>query len=767
LKSMIHSPSMKNLIPWIVGLSIMVVVLLGYWINPPALHRLEMLFQDTHFQIRGPLQAGPEVVIAAIDEKSIDEVGRWPWPRNVMARLVDKLVEHQAKVIAFDMVFSSPDESSGKQNLIDIREQLKSKLADKPLVNSVLNPLIENADNDAQFSASLKQSRRVVLGYYFYYDPAGMGHLTEQDLQGYLNNIRPNQFNGFIKSSSEIDLSTMKIKEGYAVESSIPVLSNNVQSAGYVNYDPETDGTLRKIPLIVKYRDNKANKDYFFPPMSMRILEQYLSGSLIVRVGELGPEKVILDAEDPVDIPVNENGELLVNFLGKKGVFPYVSVTDILHDRNQAIPKGSLKDKIVLVGATATALGDIKVTPLDPLFPGVEIQATVIDNVLHNNFLSKPNWILTFELTYLIFFGVLLTLVYIRMKPVMGVMTFVLVAGVQFGFSQWAFTQKGIWITDVFPFLENIFIFSSLTIYGYLTERKERHFIENTFGKYMSPKVIDKLLKDPAGLKLGGEEKELTAFFTDLGGFTTCSELLPAEELVNLLNEYLTEMTEILLRHEGTLDKYDGDAIKAFFGAPVHFKDHAKRACWVAIEMQEKMATLQEKWAKEKKPELSMRIGINTGVMVVGNMGSKNRMNYGMNGDSVNLAARLEGANKEYGTFTLISKSTYEQARDFIEAREIDFVRVIGRSKPTKIYELLGKKGCTDESTRKALPLYSEGLNFYKESKWQEAITCFEKALEKYPQDGPSLTLLQRCQLLQQDSNMEKDWDGIYSISSK
>jgi adenylate cyclase len=438
-----------------------------------------------------------------------------------------------------------------------------------------------------------------------------------------------------------------------------------------------------------------------------------------------------------------------------------------LHDRQHAIPKGSLKDKIVIVGATAIALGDAKVTPFDPVYPGVEIQATVIDNILHNNLLSKPEWILPFEWVYFMFLGIFLTLVYPRMKPVIGVAVFALVAVGQFGISHWMFVYEGIWVTDVFPFLENIFIFSSLTIYGYLTERKERNFIENTFGKYMSPKVVDKLLEDPSGLNLGGEEKELTAFFTDLREFTTFSEKLSAEELVNLLNEYLTEMTEILLKHEGTLDKYDGDAIKAFFGAPVYFKDHAKRACWVAIEMQEKLAILRKKWAKEKRPELSMRIGVNTGMIVVGNMGSKNRMNYGMNGDAVNLAARLEGANKAYGTSTLISESTYEQARDFIEAREIDHIRVVGRSKPTRIYELLGKKGFMDISILKISPLYRRGYKFYKEGKWKEAITYFEKALKELPEDGPSLTLLKRCQLLQKDSKMEKDWDGVYSFSVK
>jgi len=418
LGSMIHSPSMKNFIPWFIGLGTMVVVVLGYWVNPPAIHRLEMLFQDAHFQIRGPLQAGPEVVIAAVDEKSIDELGRWPWPRKVMAQLVEKLVEHQVKVIGFDMVFSSPDDSSGKESLIKIREQLKTKIADAPLVDSVLNPLIENSDNDAQFAAALKKSRRAVLGYFFHFDSTDLDHLTPQDLQSYLQNIKSSQFNGFIKSPGDIDLSTIDFPTGYAVESSISVLSKSARSAGYFNFNPGSDGALRKFPLIVKYQDKAANKDYFFPPLSMRILERFLEGGLIVRVGELGVEKIILDSADPIDIPVNEKGELLVNFLGKNGAFPYVSITDILHDRQHVIPKGSLKDKIIIIGATATALGDIKVTPFDPLFPGVEIQATVIDNVLHNNLLSKPEWISVFDLIYLIFFGISLPPIFLEVFPV-------------------------------------------------------------------------------------------------------------------------------------------------------------------------------------------------------------------------------------------------------------------------------------------------------------------------------------------------------------
>jgi adenylate cyclase len=456
----------------------------------------------------------------------------------------------------------------------------------------------------------------------------------------------------------------------------------------------------------------------------------------------------------------------LVNFLGGRETFPHISIADILTEESEVIKEGSLRDKIILIGATATAMGDNKVTPFDPIYPGVEIQATIIDNILRKNLLYQPGWIFQADLAYLIVLGAFLAWMYSRVKPVLGILLCVGVAVAQFFVTQWIFVNKGFWITSLFPFLQNIFIFGALTIHWYLTEEKQKHFIHDVFGKYLSPGVVDKLIKDPRQLQLGGEQKELTALFTDLAGFTTFSEKLSAHELVNLLNDYFTEMTDILLEHEGTLDKYDGDAIKAFFGAPYFFEDHSKRACWVAIEMQEKLKMLRTQWKKEGRPELHMRIGLNTGMMVVGNLGSKNRMNYGMNGDSVNLAARLEGANKEYGTFTIISESTYEPAKDFIEVRELDSIRVVGRATPVKIFELLGKKGSMDEIIREILPLYNKALELYREGKWDEAIIHFEKVLKKRPEDGPSLTLLSRCRLLE-SSFPKKDWDGVYSMPSK
>lgn len=760
---------MKKLIPWIIGLFITCAVVLVYWTNPPSMHRLELFFQNAHFQWRGPIKPGPEVVIAAIDEKSIDALGRWPWPRKKLAQLVDKLVQHQVKVIGFDMVLSSPDESSGKNNLNKIKETLKENIEDGLLVDRVLDPIIQESDNDAILATALKKSRRSVLGFFFHFKSDGLEHLTPKELNGYFQNIKRTQFGGFLKVPGDTELSSVDFRTAYAVESNIPLLSKSARSQGYLSFDVEPDGSMRKLPIVVKYHDPDSNKDYFFPPMSVRVLERYLRGALLFQVGEFGAEKVIFNGTQSIEVPVNDRGEVLVNFLGGRETFPHISIADILDEENSLVPLGSLRDKIVLIGATATAMGDAKVTPFDPILPGVEVQATIIDNILRKKLLHQPGWMFQADLIYLIVLGIVLTFMYSRFKPVIGVFACITVVIGQLLLAQWLFVNKGFWISGVYPFLENIFIFGSLTIHWYLTEEKQKHFIQDVFGKYLPSTVIDKLLKDPNKLQLGGEQKELTAFFTDLAHFTTFSEKLSAQELVNLLNEYFTEMTDILLRHEGTLDKYDGDAIKAFFGAPYFFKDHAKRACWVAIEMQERLKELRKQWRDEGKPQLHMRIGLNTGSMVVGNMGSKNRMNYGMNGDSVNLAARLEGANKEYGTITLISESTYEQAIDFIEARELDSIRVVGRSTPVKIFELLGKKGdIMDEFVQEILPQYNKGLNYYKQGNWDEAIRCFEKALNVHPQDGPSSTLLNRCQFLKNDVLKKKeDWDGIYSMPSK
>lgn len=757
---------MKKLAPWALGLIITTVVVFLYRAQPPFIYQLELMFQNAHFQWRGPVAPGPEVVIAAIDEKSIDEMGRWPWPRKNLTRLVEKLVERQSKVIGFDMVFSSPDESSGIESLKKLQRELINKTAGSMEVYQTVEHFIQNAEYDTQFSEVIKKSNRSVLGYFFHFNNEGLGHLSEKARLGFFNNIKSSQFVGFIKSNDKVDLSAVDFRSAYAVESNIPILSQAVKQSGFISIDVEPDGSIRKLPLIVKYHNKDNAQDYFFPPLAIRVLEKFLNGTLLFRVGEFGVKNVLVDGNYPLEIETNVTGEMQINFRGARGAFPHYSVADILNDRTDLVPEGSLRDKIVLIGATAPGLENIKITPFDPNFPGVEIHATVIDNILHKNSLHQPDSIQLIDIAYLVILGLLLTAIYSRIKPGYGLLMWLVFVTLQFGLSHWLMVHKNFWITDVYPLLENMLILASLMIYRYGTEMKQKQMVQNVFSKYLPVSVIDQLLKEPGRLKLGGEQKELTALFTDIEGFTTFSEKYPAEKLVNFLNSYLTEMTEILFKHEGTLDKYDGDAIKTFFGAPLYFPDHAKRACWVAIEMQERLTQLRRQWRKSGRPELRMRVGINTGSMVVGNMGSKNRMNYGINGDSVNLAARLEAANKEYGTFSLISESTYKQAKNFIEVRELETIRVVGRKSPVKVYELLGKAGSIDPAVLEILPFYFKGLNAYKKRNWENALHFFEQALKVNPADGPSRAFRNRC--LRYKTNPPPEvWDGVFRLPTK
>ena len=727
------------------------------------MHKLELLYQNAHFQWRGPVRPGPEVVIVAIDEKSVDGLGRWPWPRETVARLVEKLVDLQVKVIGFDMVFSSEYENPLRQKLINLSGEISA--VENLRIKSALDQLILES-SDEKFASVLRKSKRVVLGYFFHFRPEGLEHLSKKSLRDSFQSIKRSQFSGFIQPKGKIDFSSMNFPRAYAVEGNIPVLAENVKSAGFISFDVEADGSIRKLPLVVRYGAEIYGEDLFFPPLSIRVLEKYLEGSFIVRVGRMGIERVVLDIDEPFVIPTDERGALGINFLGKGGSFPHYSAIDILLDRVDLVSEQNLRGKIVLIGATAAGLEDLRPTPFDPVLPGVELHATVIDNILRKNSLSQPPWTPVADVVYLLTLGLFLTFFYSRLKPVYGVAVWLGVNFVTFAASHWIFINQGYWLTDIFPLVENTLLISSMMIYRYRTEERKRRYIQDIFGRYLSPSVIHLLMKDPGKLELGGEQKELTALFSDLQGFSTFSENLSPKDLVSLINTYLTAMTDILLKHEGTLDKYDGDGIRAFFGAPVFFDDHARRACLVCVEMQEKLAEIRKQLIMDGKPQLFMRIGIHSGFMVVGNMGSKVRMDYTMMGDTVNLAARLEGVNKAYGTFSMISEFTYLKAKDFIEARELDSVRVVGRSEPVTIYELLGKTGSLDDVIRKVLPLYREGLEHYKSRRWTLAMACFENALQVRPEDGPSSTMLERCAFFKVNSPPD-DWDGVYSLKSK
>ncbi len=729
--------------------------------------RLEFLSQDFRFTLAGERTPGNDVAIISIDEKSIDSLGRWPWPRKTMAELVDALSAYKAKVIAFDIVFSSPEEDSAFKHLNALQQELKSIKASSPEVSKLIQQHLMHTDNDELLKTALKHSHRAVLGYFFYFSDEETKHLRKDELEQFLQNITRSKYSG-VKKAAGVSLYDVPLLKAYAVESNIKKISSATKRAGYFNFVPEIDGSVRKVPLIVQYQNRveiKGEQDYLFAPLSVIAIRKYLKAPILFTISEKGVEKVAFSqiGKPPIIIPTDASGNLTINYLGPRKTFPHYSVVDILKKR---ISKEKIKGKIVLIGPTATAIEDLRVTPFEKNFPGVEIHATIIDNILRGDFLQVPEWEPLYTYGMILLSLIIMGVSAIFFSPLLEI---TIAMSIIFALAESAiqlFIQQQLIVSMVYPIFSTISASLFFTLYRVAKEEKEKQFFHNAFGQYLSPAVIDEIVKHPEMLSLGGERKVLTAFFSDVQGFSTISENLSPEELVDILNDYLSRMTNILLKHGGTVDKYEGDAIIAFFGAPIHIEDHAERACLASLEMQKELEKMRIAWKKEGKPQLKARIGLNTGPMVVGNMGSTTRMDYTIMGDSVNLASRLEGVNKQYGTFTMISEYTKALLSEEIITRKLDIIRVVGKNEPVTIYEVIGEKKDVSEEVMAMIKHFHQGIEAYSKREWNEALSCFANALELVPNDPPSLCYQERCKAFLFSAPPD-EWDGIYEMTSK
>lgn len=481
-----------------------------------------------------------------------------------------------------------------------------------------------------------------------------------------------------------------------------------------------------------------------------------------------------LEFGDPVRIPVDRNCRMTINYKGLKNItFKTISFYDVLAKR---VPADYFCGKIFIVGSEAVSMGDIVSSPMDKDYAGMEIHTTAMANILNNDFMYK--W--GAEKQYALFLGMCLLAAFLTffLRPLFAIIGSVLISLAYFVFALSQF-DANVNVEVVKPILGVFGSFVAVLIYRYITEERDKQFLRATFENYLSPAIIDQMYENKQFPQLGGEEAVCTAYFTDIQGFSSFSEALgsPAR-VVELLNDYLSGMTDILMEHGGTLDKYIGDAIVAIFGAPLHMADHAEKAALTAIGMQNRLAELRVKWKAEegKWPELvhnmRMRIGINTGAIVTGNMGSKKRMNYTMMGDPVNLAARLESAAKQYGVFTMFSNYTHEIIGDKFDIRELDKIIVMGKSEPVTIYELLGEKGKSPQNVMDITGHYLEGLAFYKKQEWDKAIEIFthnyklEKEWRPDQKTNPSKVYLERCNEFKANPP-GADWDGVFKLKSK
>ena len=703
--------------PLKIAVLVILIALVLFFMDAPFLRFMELKALDLRMVSRGQMPPGGETVIVVIDEKSLSELGRWPWPRTTIATLVDVLKGYGAKAVGFDIVFAEADREA----------------------------------SDAALARSIKKAGNVSLGYFFHINQEEVKHLTEQQIAAGEDLIANGRYQ-MVRARKGADESSLI--HAYAAQPNLPSLSEAGENAGYFNAFPDTDGVIRWSPLVIKFRNN------YYYSLALATLLQYEEWPMsVVNVVEYGVESVQLDK---LRIPTDESGRMLVNYLGPGRTFPHYSVSDVIQGR---VPAEKIKGKIVLVGATATGIYDLRVTPFGAVYPGVEIHATVIDNILHRNFLIHSGWIRFLDVCMIILVGLIMGLSVSRMKALAGVGLSLVLMSAFVLVNTAIFVRYNVWMNLIYPVLTMATIYLGITVYRYVTEEREKKKVRGAFQYYLTASVVNEILKDPSKLKLGGDKKNLSVMFSDIRGFTSISEKLSPEELVRLLNEYLTAMTDVVFKYDGLLDKYIGDAIMAVFGAPLDQPDHALRACRTAIEMMSELQGLRQKWEAEGRPDVNIGVGINTGDMVVGNMGSQMRFDYTVMGDSVNLASRLEGTNKEYGTNIIISEFTYEVVKGEMLCRELDAVRVKGKKLPVRIFELL----CDRKDAapyREFVGRFETGLVKYRAGLWDEAIAAFRSVLEVRPADFPAKLYIDRCEALKEHPP-EGEWDGVFTMTKK
>lgn len=716
----------------------------------------ELRTLDMRFQLRGRRDPGKEVVIVAIDQKSQDVLGRWPFPRSNFAGMIDVLREAGARVIAFDANFPLPDQNSALQAVRELRQKYEattSRGGGNRAYEEQLARLEAESDNDKRFAKSLSQFENVVLGYFFL--PKEEVEAQDKELvnefvdylsfQAYPQIINPefsNKFEGRSFASLSPDL---------------PELAIYAKNFGYYNVIPDPDGVVRRVPAIIHFRGS------FYPSLDVAAYLAYTNHPLDEVSVFFNPNGLERIDAGSLSIPTDTEGFVQIDYHGPANTFTTISLADVVQRK---APPEVFRDRLVLVGPTATGIADMAVTPFQQeAFPGVEVHANFINNLLDGHFIRRGLRENLVDLGFILLFSLAAGLLLSIAPPVRATAILVVSLGLFLWLTYYLFAAQRIWIAAFLPTATLTINYAGIVSYRFFFEERERKRVHGAFQQYVAPSIIHQLLERPELLKLGGEEQELTAMFSDIRNFTGISETMPPHELVELLNEHLSDMTDVIFQYWGTLDKYIGDSIMAFWGAPYPQPDHAERACKAGLSMLKGLEAAQTRMREQGKPPLNIGIGVNTGPMLVGNMGSRRRFNFTIMGDNVNLASRLESLNKTFGTRLIISESTYQAVATKTLVRELDLIRVKGKSVPVKIYELLGISD-EGEEMRDLVDRFHAALEAYRSARWETAIGMFGELLRDYPDDGPTRIFIQRCwDLIEQPP--EGEWDGVYVMKTK
>lgn len=710
------------------------------------IHRLDAILYDYRLQLTMPRKLDDRIVILDIDEKSLKEEGRWPWSRDRLALLMDKLFDRYGIAVAgFDVVFAEKDESSG----LKVLQELGNKqLRDVPQYQSALAQIRPQLEYDALFSSKIK-NRNVVLGYYF--TDSGSG--GKANVSG---ELPPPVFAQDTFKGLPIDFLHW---DGYG--GNLPELQQSAASAGHFNPKVDDDGNVRRVPMIVEY--NGA----YYEALSLAVLRTLL-GFPNLTPGFASQQSADYAGLEWLDIgnlriPVDQEVSTLVPYRGERGSFPYVSVADVLHDR---VPLAELKNRIVLLGTTAPGLMDMRSTPVGAVYPGVEVHANMIAGILDQNLKHRPPYVVAAELVLLLATGLALGLLLPLLSPAKATLLTIFASGLALtgNVAIWHYADLDLPLAGGMLMILGLFALNMS--YGFFVTDRTKRQITGKFMKYVPSELVDEMIKNPEQVvSMEGESREMTILFSDVRGFTTISERLDPKELSQLMNEFLTPLSRVIYKHNGKVDKYMGDCIMAFWGAPKPEPCHARNAILAGIEMQQTLEKLQPYFKERGWPEIHVGVGINTGKVSVGNMGSEARVAYTVMGDAVNLASRLEGITKIYGVGVIVGENTRNAVSDFI-CRELDQVRVKGKDKPVSIYEPIGMPGQVEQAVLEELKMFQQALKLYRKQDWDQA----ELQLYNLQRLSPECRLYQvyaeRIAYFR-NNPPGADWDGVYEFKTK
>jgi adenylate cyclase len=710
-------------------------------IDPAPVRELRVRTFDT-FQLIDPrIKKARPVTIVDIDEKSLAKLGQWPWPRTSIADMVINLTNLGAVVIAFDIVFSeadrlNPDIAARTMRYLD--EVTRSKLSTLP-------------SNDTILSDAIRRSR-VVLG------ETGLASVMSE-----LDETLPLTSFGTLGDADTVDAFMFKFP---GLLRNVPVLERTAAGRGLVTLVPERDGIVRRVPMVLRAQGNTM------PSLSLEIL-RVVTGTptpLIV-ADKAGIKSIKIKG---LQVPVDGNGQLWVHF-ARHDPSIYISAVDVLENN---VPADKVKGKLVLIGTSAVGLYDVKTTPVSPAMPGVEVHAQVLETTLAGSAISEPTYTAVLEFFAALILGIIVIIFTPNLGPIRLVGVGAMFATVLIGTSWYFYVYDRMLIDFTYPLMSTTAIYLTLIFSSFVREQQQRKQIRGQFAQYMSPVLVEQLALSPEKLVLGGEEREMTIMFTDVRGFTTISETYKHDPqgLTRLMNRFLTPLTNVILARKGYIDKYMGDAIMAFWNAPLDDAQHEINACDAAIDMLEKIDEVNEEREEEARegghPFLPLKVGVglNTGSGVVGNMGSDLKFNYSVLGDCVNLASRLEGQTKEYGFPIIVGSKTAMAVKDKFAILELDFIMVKGKTEPEVIYAIAGREDVAQsEDFQRLRNLTIEMLACYRSRDWDGALDAiargrnsdhaealdrlhelYEARIKAYKVDPPP-----------------SDWNGAYQLLTK